>query len=92
MNVLLLANIANAFATLASNPAFGKDAAKLSPIASLVALAFQTYGMADSDRSVLLSQISEANIEGRGLTESQIADWKSRHEAAKAVIDQWAPR
>lgn len=91
MNFLLLAEIASAFATLATNPVFGAKSQEVSAIAALVGLAFRATGMADVDRQALLAQIRQANEEGRGLTDSEMDAWKARHEAAKAIIESWKP-
>lgn len=92
MNLLLLAEIANAFAVLATNPAFGEKSQEVSAIAGLVGLAFKAVGMTDEDRKELLEQVREANESGRGsLTDAQMDGWKARHEAAKAIIEGWQP-
>lgn len=91
MNLLILAQIASAFGALAQNPAFGGDGAKVSAIAGLVGLAFQTGGMIESERAVLLEQVQRANSEGRLLTDEEMSAWKVRHAAANAAIQDWQP-
>lgn len=92
MNLLLLAEIANAFSVLATNPIFGSKASEVSAIAGLVGLAFQAAGMTDTDRKELLEQVRDANESGRGsLTDEQAAAWASRHEIAKSIIQSWKP-
>jgi hypothetical protein len=89
MNLTIIAQIANAFALLANNPAFGNDGAKVSSIAGLVGLAFGAGGMVESERALLLEQIQRANLEGRLLTDEEMAAWKDRHAAAKVAIEAW---
>ncbi len=91
MNLAILAEIANAFSVLATNPLFGSKSDEVAGIAGLVALAFNVTGMNDVDRQALLAQIKQANAEGRGLTDDEMAAWKARHEAAKAIIEGWKP-
>lgn len=91
MNLTIIAGIANAFATLANNPAFGGDAEKISGIAGLVGLAFSAAGMVSEERALLLEQIERANLEGRLLTDEEMNAWKERHAAAKAAIENWQP-
>lgn len=89
MNLLLLANIASAFATLAKNPAMGKKSDEVSAVAGLVGLAFQVTGMVDTERRLLLAQVENANLRGSGLTDLEMADWHDRHARAKAAIEGW---
>jgi hydroxyethylthiazole kinase-like sugar kinase family protein len=91
MDATVLAQIAQALALLAANPALGNKGSDLAGIANLVALAFQVGKFNNDDRQALLAQIEEANAAGRGLTEEQRAGWKARHEAASSVIEQWQP-
>jgi hypothetical protein len=91
MDTMLLAQIAQALALLAANPALGDKGSQLAGIANLVALAFQVVGFNDADRALLLAQIEEANANGRGLTEEQRDGWKARHEAASRIIEGWQP-
>jgi hypothetical protein len=94
MNLLVIAQIANAFATLANNSAFSSSAtemSKVSSVAGLVGLALNAGGMLDSERALLLEQIERANLEGRLLTDEEMNAWKERHAAAKAAIENWQP-
>lgn len=91
MNLLLLAQIAQAFGVLATNPLLGDKADEVGKVAGLVGLAFSTAALNDADRKVLLEQILAANARGGGLTEEEKSVWSLRHEDARAVIQGWTP-
>lgn len=88
---LLLGQIAEAFSAFAFNPVFDGKGEEVGVVAGLVGLAFQQGAIADADRRVLLAQIEEANAANRGLTDPQKAEWRARHEVAKAAIEAWRP-
>lgn len=90
--LLLLAQIAQAFSLLATNPAFGKDGQKVGQIASLVGLAFQQSLLTNEDRRALLEQIKAAIAQDRLLTDEEMNGWRHRHTVAKAAIEAWQPQ
>jgi hypothetical protein len=92
MNIQLLALLANAFSTLAANPAFGKNGQQASAIVGLLGTAFTAGAMVDAERKKLLLQIEDANNSGRGsLTDAETEEWKTRHATAAAAIQAWKP-
>lgn len=90
-SMLLLAQIAQAFSTLATNPAFQGKADKVGEYAGLVGMAFQQINITDADRQKLLAQIQAANERGEGLTEDEKNEWRAQHHTAHEAIQAWEP-